>query len=60
MTFSFEKDGVLKVGAAGNEMQGTWKLEGTALTVSAMGQDFKAEIQGDKITYDGQPLERLP
>lgn len=60
MTFTFEKDGVLKVGAAGSELPGTWKIDGSSLTVGAMGQEFKAEIQGDKITYDGQPLERLP
>jgi len=60
MIFTFEKDGVLKVSAGGNDLAGTWTMEGTALTVSAMGQDFKAEVQGDKITYEGTPLERQP
>jgi hypothetical protein len=60
MVFTFEKDGVLKVSAGGNDLAGEWKMEGTSLTVSAMGQDFKSEVQGDKITYEGTPLERLP
>ncbi|GMV92191.1 MAG: hypothetical protein AMXMBFR82_19690 [Candidatus Hydrogenedentota bacterium] len=54
MTFSFEPDGVLKVN---DQIPGTWSLDGTTLTVGAMGQDYAATIEGDKIIYDGTPLE---
>jgi hypothetical protein len=55
MTFTFEKDGVLKVN---DSLPGTWSIDGTTLTVGAMGQDYAATIDGDKIVYDGTPLER--
>lgn len=55
MSFSFEKDGVLKVN---DQIPGTWSMDGTTLKVGAMGQEFSATIEGDKIMYDGTPLER--
>ena len=55
MSFTFEKDGVLKVN---DSLPGTWSIEGTTLKVGAMGQDYSATIEGDKIIYDGTPLER--
>ncbi|MCL4692988.1 MAG: hypothetical protein KJ060_10830 [Candidatus Hydrogenedentes bacterium] len=54
MTFSFEPDGILKVN---DQIPGTWSLDGTTLTVGAMGQEYAATIEGDKIIYDGTPLE---
>ncbi|MCC6696603.1 MAG: hypothetical protein IT365_13310 [Candidatus Hydrogenedentes bacterium] len=56
MAFSFEKDGVLKVN---DTMPGTWSIDGTTLTVGAIGQEFKASIEGDKIIYEGTPLEKV-
>ena len=56
MAFSFEKDGVLEVN---DVMPGTWSIDGTTLTVGAMGQEFKASIEGDKIIYEGTPLEKV-
>jgi len=55
MSFTFEKDGVLKVN---DELPGTWSIEGTTLTVGAMGQEYAATIEGGRIVYDGTPLER--
>lgn len=53
ISFSFEKDGVLKV----NDMlPGTWKLDGGKLTVEAMGQSYEAEWKDGKVVYDGQEL----
>lgn len=54
MTFTFEPDGVLKVN---DQIPGTWSIDGTTLKVGAMGQEYAATIEGDKIVYDGTPLE---
>ena len=56
MAFTFEKDGVLKVN---DTVPGTWSIDGTTLKVGAMGQEFTASIEGDKIIYDGTPLEKV-
>jgi hypothetical protein len=54
MTFTFEESGALKVN---DQIPGTWSLEGTTLTVGAMGEEYAATIEGGKIIYDGMPLE---
>jgi len=54
MTFTFEEGGALKVN---DQIPGTWSLEGTTLTVGAMGEEYAATIEGGKIIYDGMPLE---
>ena len=56
MSFTFEKDGVLKVNDA---VPGTWSIDGTTLKVGAMGQEYSATIEGGKIMYQGNPLEKL-
>lgn len=55
MTFTFEKDGVLKVN---DQIPGTWSIDGNTLKVGAMGTEYSATIEGNKIVYDGNPLER--
>ena len=40
-------------------MDGTWKLDGSTLTVSAGGSEYVATIEGDKIMYEGQPFEKV-
>ena len=55
-TIAFEPDGKLKLNDA---LPGEWSIEGDTLKVSAMGQSHEAKIEGDKITYDGNPLEKV-
>jgi hypothetical protein len=54
MTFTFEEGGALKVN---DQIPGTWSLDGTTLTVGAMGEEYAATVEGGKIIYDGMPLE---
>lgn len=50
---TFNADGKLKVN---DNIDGTWKIEGNKLIVEAAGQKIEADIEGDKITYNGTPL----
>lgn len=56
ISFTFEKDGVLKVN---DTVPGTWSLDGTTLKVGAMGEEYSATIEGGKIMYNGNPLEKV-
>ncbi len=53
---AFQENGAVKIN---DEMDGTWKLEGNKLTVSAGGSEYPATIEGDKIMYEGQPFEKV-
>lgn len=53
----FEKDGVLKVKMGDQTMDGTWSIDGNSVTISAMGQEHKAEINGSQLMYNGKALE---
>ncbi len=53
---AFLENGALKVNG---DTDGTWKLDGTKLTVDVGGTPYEAQLEGDKITYDGSPLEKL-
>ena len=55
-TLAFQENGAVKIN---DEMDGTWKLEGSNLTVSAGGSEYPATIEGDKIMYEGQPFEKV-
>ncbi|MBI5091631.1 MAG: hypothetical protein HZB26_04210 [Candidatus Hydrogenedentes bacterium] len=50
---TFNADGKLKVNDA---IDGTWSIEGTKLKIEAAGQKIEADIEGDKLTYNGSPL----
>jgi len=56
LNIAFHEDGKLMVNDAS---EGTWKLEGDSLTVAAMGMEITAQIEGDKIMYNGSPVERV-
>jgi len=53
---AFLADGALKING---DTDGTWKLENSTLTIDVGGSPYEAKIEGDKITYDGSPLEKL-
>lgn len=53
---AFAENGAVKIN---DEMDGTYKIDGSTLTVSAGGQDYVATIEGDKIMYEGQPFEKV-
>ncbi|MCC6793847.1 MAG: hypothetical protein IT366_01920 [Candidatus Hydrogenedentes bacterium] len=55
-TLAFAENGAVKIN---DEMDGTWKIEGNTLTVSAGGQEHVATIEGDKILYEGTPFEKV-
>jgi len=40
-------------------IQGTWKQRGNSLTVTAMGQTIKAEVQGDQVVANGMAARRI-
>jgi hypothetical protein len=56
LTIAFQADGKLMVNDAS---EGTWKIEGNTLTVAAMGMEIPTQIEGDKIMYNGTPVERV-
>jgi len=53
---AFNENGALKVNG---DTDGTWKLEGDKLAIDVGGSTYEAKVEGDKITYDGSPLEKL-
>jgi hypothetical protein len=60
MTVSFDSGSTFSVDAGGGEtIEGTWRIDGNTLTVSIMGEETAAEIQGDKIYVDGNELSRV-
>lgn len=40
------------------QVSGTWTVNGSNLTVSAMGRTINAQISGDQILVDGEPAQR--
>jgi hypothetical protein len=55
-TLDFKENGVIKIN---DDIEGTWKLEGTKLTIEAAGSSYEATVEGDKLMYEGAPLEKL-
>ncbi len=55
-TLAFQADGVVKVN---DDTEGTWKIDGNKLTIETGGTTYDSTIEGDKIMYEGSPLEKL-
>jgi nucleoid-associated protein YgaU len=52
----FEPDGKLMLNDA---IPGTWALEGTKLTVGALGQEFEVEVKGSNLVVEGEELSQI-
>lgn len=52
-------NGVAQANTPFGQVQGTWSVSGNTLTASAMGQSVTAQIQGNQLIANGQPLQRL-
>lgn len=39
-------------------VSGTWTVDGTKVTISAMGRTIVGQISGDQLLVDGQPVPR--
>jgi len=57
---------VVNLGAGGvasattpfGQVQGTWNVSGSAMTVKAMGQEKVGQISGDQIIFEGKAAQR--
>ena len=57
---TFLPNGVVQANVPGaGQVQGTWSVSGNRVNASAMGQSITAQIQGNQLFVDGQPLQRL-
>ena len=57
-TVSLGAGGVASANTPLGQVQGTWTVSGSAITVSAMGKVATGEISGDQILFNGQPATR--
>ena len=53
---AFQDGGVVKIN---DDTEGTWKIDGNKLSIEAGGTVYEATLEGDKIMYEGTPLEKL-
>ncbi|NUM52327.1 MAG: hypothetical protein HUU46_01665 [Candidatus Hydrogenedentes bacterium] len=53
---AFQEGGVVKIN---DDTEGTWKIDSNKLSIDAGGTVYEATIEGDKIMYEGAPLEKL-
>lgn len=53
---AFQENGVVKIN---DDTEGTWKIDGNKLSIEAGGTTYEATLEGDKIMYEGAPLEKL-
>ena len=60
VTVYLQPGGVATAAAAGlPQIAGTWTVNGTTLSVSAMGKTLSAQIVGDQLLADGKPVQRI-
>lgn len=41
------------------QVSGTWQVNGSDITISAMGRTVTAKISGNQILHEGKPIQRL-
>jgi len=51
--------GVATANTPFGQVSGTWSVNGSTLTISAMGRTENAQISGDQILVGGQPATRV-
>ena len=55
-TVAFKPNGALTVNSL---IPGTWKVEGSKLFLSVLGENITLAIEGDKLLADGNPVQRV-
>lgn len=57
-TINLDAGGVASASTPIGLVSGTWTVNGSTLTVSAMGRTINAQISGDQILVEGKPAQR--
>lgn len=52
--YDLQSGGKLVVGAAGQEVEGTWKQDGSNVTLESNGQSFTATVDGNTMTLENE------